>query len=99
MLTRPYTKSNFDLVINSMGSLKAPGPDGFQSLFNQKNWNLVAPKVYDMVLSALEGKGLPPTLMKHFLSSFQKLITQNFLLNFDILGYVMSPTNSSLRRL
>lgn len=59
-LTRPFTKADVDMAINSMGSLKAPGPDGFQALFYQKNWALVAPKVYEMVLDVLAGRGLPP---------------------------------------
>ena len=66
-LNRPFSKCDIDLAINTMGSLKAPGPDGFQALFYQKNWSLVAPKVYDMTLEVLEGKGLPSTLNETFL--------------------------------
>lgn len=56
-----------------MGSLKAPGLDGYQALFYQKNWDVVAPNVYSMVLSMLEGKGLPPTLNETFLVLIPKL--------------------------
>lgn len=56
-----------------MGSLKAPGPDGFQDLFYQKNWDVVAPSVYAMVLSVLQGKGLPPSLNETFLVLIPKL--------------------------
>lgn len=66
-LARPFTKSEIDLVVSTMGSLKAPGPDGFQALFYQKHWAMVAPKVYSVVLDALEGKGLPPSLNDTFL--------------------------------
>lgn len=47
-----------------MGALKAPGPDGYQALFFQKHWNIVAKNVYDMVLPALEGKGFPDRVNK-----------------------------------
>lgn len=68
ILTRPYTTmSDIDHVVHNMGALKAPGLDGFKALFFQKNWNVVAPKVYIMVLSALEGKGRPQSLNETFL--------------------------------
>ncbi|XP_074271727.1 uncharacterized protein LOC141595661 [Silene latifolia] len=40
-LTRPYTEAEIEGVIHNMGALKAPGPDGFQALFYQKNWEVV----------------------------------------------------------
>ncbi|XP_074270970.1 uncharacterized protein LOC141594882 [Silene latifolia] len=45
-----------------MGYLKAPGPDGFQALFYQKQWSIIQHHVYDMVLKALEGKDFPEGL-------------------------------------
>lgn len=73
ILNRRYTKSDIDCVIKHMGSLKAPGPDGYQALFYQKNWDVIGPNVYSMVLAALEGKGLPPTLNETFLVLIPKL--------------------------
>lgn len=32
-LTRPFFKSDVDYVVQNLGSLKAPGPDGYQALF------------------------------------------------------------------
>lgn len=36
-LSKPFGKLEIDEVVNNMGSLKAPGPDGFQALFFQKH--------------------------------------------------------------
>ncbi|KAL2899374.1 hypothetical protein RDABS01_024456 [Bienertia sinuspersici] len=72
-LTRPYTRSDIDYIVKNMGSLKAPGPDGFQALFYQKNWDIVAPYVYSLVLSVLEGKGLPPHLNETFIVLLPKV--------------------------
>lgn len=61
-LSLPFTKSDIDTVVKEMGSLKAPGPDGFQALFYQKHWEVVAKNVYELVFQVLEGKGLPEEL-------------------------------------
>lgn len=39
-LNVPFTKCDIDMVVKRMGSLKAPGPDGFQALFFQKTGSL-----------------------------------------------------------
>ncbi|XP_021762980.1 uncharacterized protein LOC110727706 [Chenopodium quinoa] len=72
-LVRPFTKCDIELAVNSLGSLKAPGPDGFQAIFYQKNWELVAPNVYAMALPTLEGRGLPDTINETFLVLLIKL--------------------------
>lgn len=58
-LTKPYNKLEIEEVVHSLGALKAPGPDGLQALFFQKNWDLVKDDVTKAVTQALEGKGLP----------------------------------------
>ncbi|XP_074299645.1 uncharacterized protein LOC141630789 [Silene latifolia] len=58
-LTRPFNIAEIERVINNMGALKAPGPDGFQALFYRKNWETIADSLCEMVIKALEGKGMP----------------------------------------
>ncbi|KAF9593492.1 hypothetical protein IFM89_023604 [Coptis chinensis] len=48
-LLRPVQDSEVFEALNHMGSLKAPGPDGFQALFFKNYWNEVGPKVLDLV--------------------------------------------------
>lgn len=72
-LTRTFTCSEIHDVVKCMGSLKAPGPDGFQALFYQKNWNLVASSVFKLVLDVLAGKGIPPSLNNTFIALIPKV--------------------------
>lgn len=58
MLNLPFTLFDIDAMIKSLASLKAPGPDGFQALFFQKNWELVKESVYKTTILVLEGKGI-----------------------------------------
>lgn len=85
-VNRPFTRSDIDLVISTMGSLKAPGPHGFKALFYQKNWDLVAPNVYNMVLEVLEGKGLTPSLNDTFLVLIPKCEKPEFPTQFRPIG-------------
>ncbi|KAK6121388.1 hypothetical protein DH2020_044870 [Rehmannia glutinosa] len=52
-LERPFTSDEVKKAIFSMGPLKAPGPDGFQPIFFQKNWDIVGPDLVDMALNIL----------------------------------------------
>lgn len=45
-LERPYTRLEIEEVVKAMGSLKAPGPVGFQALFFQKIWELIKENVF-----------------------------------------------------
>ncbi|XP_021717958.1 uncharacterized protein LOC110685744 [Chenopodium quinoa] len=72
LLTRPYTHAEIDAVIKDMAALKAPGPDGYQALFYQKNWDLVASSVYRSIIPVLEGKGMPANFNDTFIALIPK---------------------------
>jgi hypothetical protein len=46
-------KNTISTALFQMASLKAPGPDGYNAGFFQKNWNIVGPKVCKAVLYSL----------------------------------------------
>ena len=41
MLVRPFDIKELELAVFGMATNKAPGPDGFNADFYQKNWGLV----------------------------------------------------------
>ncbi|XP_074289408.1 uncharacterized protein LOC141614562 [Silene latifolia] len=81
-LTKPFTMAEIENVISYMGALKAPGPDGFQALFYQKNWGLIAPSLCSMVINVLEGKGMPTSLNDTHLVLIPKVDTPEFITQF-----------------
>ncbi|XP_074314431.1 uncharacterized protein LOC141649645 [Silene latifolia] len=81
-LTRPYSIAEIERVISNMGSLKAPGPDGFQALFYQKHWPLIEQSLCEMVLKALEGKGMPAGLNDTHLVLIPKVDTPEYITQF-----------------
>ncbi|CAN1153186.1 LINE-1 retrotransposable element ORF2 protein [Linum perenne] len=52
VLGRDLSAPEITLAIKSMGSLKAPGKDGFQPIFFQKCWNTVGGDVSDFLLNS-----------------------------------------------
>lgn len=72
-LCKPFVPSGIDVVVQSMSSLNAPGPDGLQAIFYQKNWELIAKNVYSMVLEVLQGKGMPAGLNDTFIALIPKV--------------------------
>lgn len=72
-VSRPFTGTDVDLAIQSIGALKAPGPDGFQALFYHENWEIIKEQVYELVLNVLHGKGMPDHLNDTFITLIPKI--------------------------
>ncbi|XP_056688793.1 uncharacterized protein [Spinacia oleracea] len=85
-LEKPYTRMEIEFVVKNMGALKAPGPDGFQALFYQKNWELVCSSVYDMVIPVLEGKGMPANVNDTHIVLLPKIERPELPLHFRPIG-------------
>lgn len=49
MLLKPFSESGVWMALQSIGSLKSPGPDGFRALFYKKLWQLIKDEVMAMV--------------------------------------------------
>lgn len=56
-----------------MKALKAPGSDGFQALFYQKIWDLVAPNVHILGMDIFNGKELPEQINETHIALIPKI--------------------------
>ncbi|MED6181963.1 hypothetical protein PIB30_024436 [Stylosanthes scabra] len=52
------------LAVDSMGSFKAPSPDGFQACLFKEYWNIVGYEVWNTVKLAFLGEPLRPLLLE-----------------------------------
>jgi hypothetical protein len=59
MLLRVYTVQEVNEALESIGDLKAPGPDGMPAIFYKKFWYMVGPKIQQEVLDVLNGGMMP----------------------------------------
>ncbi|OMO94104.1 RNA-directed DNA polymerase [Corchorus capsularis] len=58
-LHREVSEEEIERAIRCIGAHKAPGPDGFQACFFQKNWDTVKLGVINIVKIAFESGKLP----------------------------------------
>jgi hypothetical protein len=59
ILTRAYTGEEIREALESIGDLKAPGPDGMPAVFYKKFWQTLGAKVQEEVLEVLNGGMMP----------------------------------------
>jgi hypothetical protein len=58
-LLREFTEEEVCEALDSIGDLKAPGPDGMPAIFYKKHWEVVGPQVIKEVLGVLNGGPIP----------------------------------------
>jgi hypothetical protein len=58
-LGQAFSTSKILEALNSMGDIKAPGPDSMRVIFYERFWDLVGQKIQDEVLSVLNGGPIP----------------------------------------
>ncbi|KAK1695609.1 hypothetical protein QYE76_012306 [Lolium multiflorum] len=59
MLSAEYTREEIKDALESIGDLKAPGPDGMPAVFYKRYWGTVGDTVVNEVLSMLQGGSIP----------------------------------------
>ncbi|KAJ7949853.1 Ribonuclease H [Quillaja saponaria] len=70
----------------SIGSFKAPRPDGFQSIFFQKFWYVLQPHVCKMVLNFFDTGIMPPKLNDTLISLIPKIAIPETIRQFRPIG-------------
>ena len=59
LLLKEFDAGEVKAALDSIGDLKAPGPDGMSSIFYKKFWEVVGTKVTEEVLAVLNGGPMP----------------------------------------
>ena len=55
MLIQPFSEKEVKEALDSIGDLKAPGPDGMPAVFYKKFWHVVGEKIQQEVVGVLNG--------------------------------------------
>ena len=92
-LSADFSSHGVSTALRSMGSLKAPGPDGFHALFFQRNWNLVGEVVCQTILKVLNGEALPDGMNDTFITLIPKVPSPETVTQFRPSDFVMSLIN------
>ena len=72
---RPISMEDIHSALSRIGKLKAPGVDGFPALFFQQHWNICAPEISDIVLSAFSTGQIPSGLNHTLVTLVPKAIS------------------------
>jgi len=59
ILIKPFSQEEIWEALQSIGDLKAPGPDGIPSIFYKRFWSIVGEQVKKEVLTVLNGGPMP----------------------------------------
>ena len=59
VLMKEFTEEEVKKALDSIGDLKAPGPDGMPSVFFKNCWDIVCGKMTREVLQVLNGGSMP----------------------------------------
>jgi hypothetical protein len=59
ILCEDFKKEEVEVALNSIGDLKAPGPNGMPSIFYKRFWDTIGDKVTQEVLNVLNGGPMP----------------------------------------
>lgn len=72
-LLAPVSGDEVKMVIDQMGGLKAPGPDGVPAIFYQQNWEVTGPTLCRFVRSVFDSGVFPDNLNRSFISLIPKV--------------------------
>ena len=86
IMMRPLSEAEVSVALKSMKPYKAPGPDGFQPLFNQRFWDMVKPNVMRLVSEILAGREFPEGFNDAYIVLIPKMATPQFAKHFRPIG-------------
>jgi hypothetical protein len=72
-LLRSFEEEEIRVALFQMAHLKAPGPDGFNADFYQKNWDIVGPEVCKAILFSLNNDVLHEDLNYVYIALIPKI--------------------------
>ncbi|XP_074293448.1 uncharacterized protein LOC141620491 [Silene latifolia] len=85
-LSRNYVVADVQYALSQMSPFKAPGPDGFQDLFYQSQWDTISPSLCAMIFGTLHDNVLPEGLGETFISLIPKVDHPHLLSQFRPIG-------------
>jgi hypothetical protein len=81
-MLRDYTNDEIKAALFQMGPTKAPGPDGFPTLFYQTHWNFFEKEICEALRSFLNGGSIPEGFYDSIIVLIPKVTNPEHLKNF-----------------